>query len=122
MTALALTPVQPDESDVNTAVEALPHVKNDLAEHADSVIRLMVADDPEQTLNDWTFDHSGWNPEPQLVAVNTDFEGHRLERVAITVDLAAFCEQHYHRMPHHYWRDPMQRARDYVGRHKPPWV
>lgn len=74
------------------------------------------------TWNDWTFDHSGWNPEPQLVAVNTDFEDHRLERVAITIDLAAFCEQHHHRMPHHYWRDPMQRARDYVGRHQPPWV
>jgi len=50
MTALALTPVQPDESDINTAVEALPHVKSYLAEHADSVIRLVVADDPEETL------------------------------------------------------------------------
>jgi excisionase family DNA binding protein len=50
MTALALTPVQPDESDVNTAVEALPHVKSYLAEHADSAIRLVVADDPEETL------------------------------------------------------------------------
>src|SRR6478752_1106003 len=50
MTALALTPVQPDESDINTAVEALPHVKSYLSEHADSVIRLMVADDPEETL------------------------------------------------------------------------
>lgn len=50
MTALALTPVQPDESDVSTAVEALPHIKSYLAEHADSVIRLVVADDPEQTL------------------------------------------------------------------------
>src|SRR3954451_22130972 len=50
MTALALTSVQPDESDINTAVEALPHVKSYLAEHADSVIRLVVADDPEETL------------------------------------------------------------------------
>ena len=33
MTALTLTPVQPDESDINTAVEALPHVKSYLAEH-----------------------------------------------------------------------------------------
>ena len=32
MTALALTPVQPDESDINTAVEALPHVKSYLAD------------------------------------------------------------------------------------------
>jgi excisionase family DNA binding protein len=50
MTTLALTPVQPDESDINTAVEALPQVKNYLAEHADSVIRLVVADDHEETL------------------------------------------------------------------------
>ena len=50
MTALALTPVQPDESDINTAVEALPHVKSYLAERADSIIRLVIADDPEETL------------------------------------------------------------------------
>ena len=41
MTALALTPVQPDESDITTAVEALPHVKDYLATHTDSVIRLV---------------------------------------------------------------------------------
>lgn len=50
MTALALAPVQPDEADINTAVEALPHVKDYLATHADSVIRLVVADDPQETL------------------------------------------------------------------------
>lgn len=50
MTALALTPVQPDEADINTAVETLPHVKDYLATHTDSVIRLVVADDPEGTL------------------------------------------------------------------------
>lgn len=73
------------------------------------------------TWSGWTFDHSGWNPEPQLVAVNADFEGERLERVAITVGLAEFCEQHNHRMPYDYWRDPMPRARDYVRRYQPPW-
>lgn len=50
MTSLALAPIQPDESDINTAVEALPHVKDYLATHPDSVIRLVVADDPEGTL------------------------------------------------------------------------
>jgi excisionase family DNA binding protein len=50
MTALALAPVQPDESDICTAVEALPHVKDYLATHNDSVIRLVVADDPEEML------------------------------------------------------------------------
>lgn len=74
------------------------------------------------TWSGWTFDHSGWNPEPDLVTVNAAFEGRRLERVAITADLAAFCEQHHHRMPHDYWRDPRQRARDYVDRHQPPWA
>lgn len=74
------------------------------------------------TWDGWTFDHSGWNPEPQLFAVNTNFEGHRLERVEITASLADFCEQHHHRMPRHYWRDPMQRARDYVGEQQPPWA
>lgn len=50
MTALALAPVQPDESDISAAVEALPHVKDYLASHTDNVIRLVVADDPEETL------------------------------------------------------------------------
>ena len=50
MTALALAPVQPDESDISAAAEALPHVKDYLATHTDSVIRLVVADDPEETL------------------------------------------------------------------------
>ncbi|MGN6686085.1 MAG: helix-turn-helix domain-containing protein [Actinomycetales bacterium] len=50
MTASSLAPVQPDESDISTAVEALPHVKDYLATHADSVIRLVVADDPQETL------------------------------------------------------------------------
>jgi hypothetical protein len=72
------------------------------------------------TWNGWSFDHSGWNPETELLAVNTDFEGRLLERVEIVVSFDDFCEQHYHRMPHQYWRDPMQRAREYVDRHQPP--
>lgn len=50
MTAFALAPVQPDESDIHTAGEALPHLKSYLDAHADSVIRLVVADDPQVTL------------------------------------------------------------------------
>ncbi len=50
MTALTLAPVQPDESDISAAVEALPHVKDYLATHTDSVIRLVVADEHEETL------------------------------------------------------------------------
>ena len=51
MTAeLALAPVQPDESDVNTAIEALPHIKDYLASHPDGVIELVVVDEPRETL------------------------------------------------------------------------
>jgi len=50
MTALVLASVQPDDTDISTAVEALPHVKGYLATHSDSVIRLVVADDKDETL------------------------------------------------------------------------
>lgn len=50
MTALAIAPIQPDDADISTAVEALPHVKGYLASHDDSVIRLVVADDPAEPL------------------------------------------------------------------------
>lgn len=51
MTAdLGLAPVQPDGSDVSTAIEALPHIKHYLASNSDSVIELVVADDPRETL------------------------------------------------------------------------
>ncbi|MEU8157948.1 hypothetical protein AB0B94_30210 [Micromonospora sp. NPDC048986] len=74
------------------------------------------------TWNGWAFDHSGWSPEPQLLAVNTDFEGQPLKRLKIAGSLAEFCEEHRHRMPNQYWRDPRPRARAYVGRYTPPWV
>jgi len=51
MSALALAPVQPDEGDIVTAVEVLPHIKDYLASHTDSVIRLVVADDPGEPLS-----------------------------------------------------------------------
>jgi excisionase family DNA binding protein len=49
MTALAIAPVQPDESDISAAVEALPQVKDYLASHTERVIR-RVADDSQETL------------------------------------------------------------------------
>jgi excisionase family DNA binding protein len=51
MTTLALAPVQPDEGDIVTAVEALPHIKDYLASHTNSVIRLVVVDEPGETLS-----------------------------------------------------------------------
>ncbi len=50
MTASALAAIQPDQADISTAVEALPHVNGYLANHTDRVIRLVVADEPEETL------------------------------------------------------------------------
>jgi hypothetical protein len=72
--------------------------------------------------NGWAFDSSGWNLESHLLKVNSEFEGRPVERIEITADLAEFCETHTHRMPHQYWHDPVPRARDYVSRHRPPWL
>ncbi|MBB3042503.1 hypothetical protein KM427_02500 [Nocardioides sp. LMS-CY] len=74
------------------------------------------------TWNGWAFDHSGWNREGDLLAANADFEGGPLEVVEIDADLAEFCDEHYSRMPHQYWRDPRPRARAYLGLHSPPWA
>lgn len=71
---------------------------------------------------DWAFDHSGWNREPVLLAVNAEFESRPVERIEITVDLVEFCEMFHHRMPHQYWRDPIERAREYTARFAPPWT
>ncbi|MEU0080395.1 hypothetical protein ABZY58_21040 [Micromonospora tulbaghiae] len=67
------------------------------------------------------FDHAGWNPEADLLAANREFERRPLDRIAIVDDLATFCREHFSRMPHQYWGDPLPRARDYVKRHAPPW-
>jgi hypothetical protein len=42
--------------------------------------------------------------------------------IEVTTDLANFCEEQHHRMPHQYWHDPLPRARDYVARFPPPWA
>ncbi|WP_091607485.1 hypothetical protein [Micromonospora mirobrigensis] len=70
----------------------------------------------------WAYDHSGWNPEPELLAANAAFEDRPLERVALGDDLAEFCAAHHSRLPHQYWGDPLPRARAYLSRHTPPWA
>ncbi|GAA4572767.1 hypothetical protein GCM10023176_36390 [Micromonospora coerulea] len=70
----------------------------------------------------WAFDHSGWNPEPELLTANTAFEGRPLGRVKIVDSLAEFCETYHSRMPNQYLEDPLPRARDYVSRYTPPWA
>lgn len=47
MSALNLGPVQPDQEDVSTAVEALSHTKDYLACHHREQVRLVVADEHE---------------------------------------------------------------------------
>lgn len=69
----------------------------------------------------WAFDHSGWNAQHELLEVNAEFEDRNVEGLNITVTLSEFCAEHHHRMPGQYWRDPMNRARDYVARFRPPW-
>lgn len=74
------------------------------------------------TWQGWTFDHSGWNREADLLRANQDFEGRPLDRVEITTDLQAFCSEHYSRMPDQYWADPRPRARAYAAAFIPPWA
>ncbi|MFI5834702.1 hypothetical protein ACIA5A_13600 [Micromonospora sp. NPDC051300] len=88
---------------------------------------LRFADDPQvwhvyATWAGWTFDHSGWHPEPRLLAANRAFESRPVEAVALADDLAEFCAAHHSRMPHQYWGDPLPRARAYLARHTPPWA
>ena len=47
MSTLALAPVQPDDADMTTAVEALPHITAYLARHSDRAIQLEVAGEGE---------------------------------------------------------------------------
>lgn len=63
----------------------------------------------------------GLEPRTGVLAINEAFEGHPLERIAITTTLSDFCKEHSHRMPDQYWSDPLPRARDYLTRHEPPW-
>lgn len=73
------------------------------------------------TWGSWAFDHSGWNSEEELLAANVAFEGRIIERTDIDSTMAEFCAEHYSRMPHQYWQDPMPRATRYVDRYIPPW-
>ena len=66
----------------------------------------------------WAFDHDGWTLEAELLAATRAYEPDvTWELVPITTDLATFCAQNYHRMPHQYHQDPRPRARAYIDRH-----
>jgi hypothetical protein len=74
------------------------------------------------TWEGWAFDHSGWNPESDLLSANEAFDRRSVESFPIDLSLADFCDRHWSRMRHQYWRDPVPRARDYVERFPPPWA
>lgn len=74
------------------------------------------------TWGSWSFDHSGWNAESDLLAVNSEYEGRQVERFEVRSRLADFCGDQWHRMPKDYWEDPSARARAYVRRFEPPWL
>jgi hypothetical protein len=73
------------------------------------------------TWRGWALDAAGWNPEHEVLAVNTAFEGRRIVRVPVTTGLAGYCAAHLHRTPDQYWRDPLPRARAYLSGFTPPW-
>jgi hypothetical protein len=73
------------------------------------------------TWDGWAFDHSGWHPEPEVLAANAAYEQRPVQRVELTTDLARFCVDHDHRRPDQFWRDPLPRAQEYVDRFPPPW-
>jgi excisionase family DNA binding protein len=51
MASLLLDPVRPDDTDVTTAVEALPHVKDYLTRHpGHEAVRLVVDDERQESL------------------------------------------------------------------------
>jgi hypothetical protein len=97
--------------------------------HAERGLRLAAlkdagADQVWHTFAVWgalAFDASGWHRLEDMVAVNEEFEGRRLEVVDLDPDLGAFCVAHHHRPPGAYWRDPLPRAEAYVRRFMPPW-
>jgi hypothetical protein len=65
----------------------------------------------------WAFDHDGWTPEAELLAVTADHEpGASWEVLAITTDLEEFCRAHWHRPPEGFFQDPRPRARAYLER------
>ncbi|TCC53520.1 hypothetical protein E0H75_07495 [Kribbella capetownensis] len=67
----------------------------------------------------WAFDHDGWTREVDVLAETAAFESGRWELRPIPTDLATFCADHWHRMPHQYHQDPRPRARAYLDRFPP---
>lgn len=69
----------------------------------------------------WGFDHDGWTPEAELVAVTRadDPDADYLPR-RITLDVDTFCRQHNHRPPEWFAYDPWPRAERYIARFPPP--
>jgi hypothetical protein len=72
------------------------------------------------TDNTWAFDHDGWTPQSELLAVThaTTPEANFTPR-PIHTDLETFCENHYHRPRHLFAFDPWPRALHYLTQFPP---
>ncbi len=72
------------------------------------------------------FDHDGWNDEGELLVAtrvaHSERDPHaRIERLALTGDIEAFCAEHNSRLPSEYAFDPWPRAHAYIARLDPPF-
>lgn len=69
----------------------------------------------------WAFDHDGWTPQSELLAVTratnprADFRPR-----PIHMDLNTFCVRYYHRPRRLFAHDPWERALRYIAQFDPP--
>ena len=69
----------------------------------------------------WAFDHDGWTPEEELLAVTTAAEpAPGWQRLVIDTDLETFCREHSSPAATPVAHPPWQRAYDYIARFDPP--
>jgi hypothetical protein len=72
----------------------------------------------------WAFDHCGWTPEAELLAVTSAdyrraFPGWRCERIPVRDDIETFCRNNNHRLPAQFPYPPWQRAHAFIARFAP---
>jgi hypothetical protein len=69
----------------------------------------------------WAFDHDGWTPQAELLALTRAAEpdaGYQPRQ--ILTDLETYCAAHNHRAREHFAHDPWQRALHYLAQFPPP--
>ncbi|GLZ42218.1 hypothetical protein [Actinokineospora sp. NBRC 105648] len=72
------------------------------------------------TDGEWAFDHDGWTPHAELLAVTRATEpGKRYQPRRVERDLTLLCERYPYRARHQFAHDPWQRALHYLARFPP---